>query len=71
MEATEARKITELNQLSLSKAIEMIKESAERGDSMILFSNLHDDSMHRLIQKGYKISKVTDPMGFVVTRVEW
>lgn len=71
MNANEARKLTEENQMSLTDAIKSIEASAKRGDKMCLFPNLHQDTLYRLIGMGYKISKFTDPMGLEVDRIEW
>lgn len=69
--ASEARRISEQNQLTVTQAMKIISEDAGRGQTMSLFFNLHQDSIIDLLKYGYKISKHTDPMGLETTRVEW
>ncbi|MBS1320315.1 MAG: hypothetical protein HP046_10415 [Parabacteroides sp.] len=69
--ASEARRISEQNQLTVTQAMKIISEDAGRGQTMSLFFNLHQDTITYLLKYGYKISKHTDPMGLEAIRVEW
>lgn len=71
MKATEAKRITEQNQLSLTDALKQIEGAANSGRSAYVFDNLHLDTFTRLIELGYKVSKFTDPMGWDFTKIEW
>jgi len=71
MKATEAKKITEQNQLSLTAALNIIEEQAKAGRNMAMFDNLHDDTFNRIVELGYRVSKFTDPLGVMFIRVEW
>lgn len=71
LSASEARHISEQNQLTVTQAMEIISADAKRGQTMSLFFNLHQDTLTYLLKYGYKISKHTDPMGLEAIRVEW
>lgn len=71
MKALEARRITEQNQLSLTDALDTIANQAKCGVKICMFANLHQDTLYRLLELGYKVSKHIDPMGMEVDRIEW
>lgn len=71
LSASEARHISEQNQLTVTQAMGIISADAGRGQTMSLFFNLHQDTLTYLLKYGYKISKHTDPMGLEAIRVEW
>lgn len=71
LSASEARHISEQNQLTVTQAMKIISDDAGRGQTMSLFLNLHQDTITYLLKYGYKISKHTDPMGLEAIRVEW
>lgn len=71
MKASEAREITEQNQLSLTDALKTIGEEAKRGGKMCVFHNLHYDTFSRLLSLGYRVSKHIDPIGVELDRIEW
>lgn len=71
LSASEARRISEQNQLTVTQVMEIISAKAGRGQIMSLFFNLHQDTLTYLLKHGYKISKQTNPMGLEATRVEW
>ena len=69
--AKEAREISEKNQLTVERAIEVISMSAGGGDTAAWFSNLHEDTVDWLFNNGYTLSKQTDTLGNVYIKVEW
>ena len=71
MKATEARKLTDQNGVSLTEVLEQIKKQAERGASAVFYDNMNPDTLQRLFDLGYRCSKFTDPMGIEMTRLEW
>lgn len=74
MKARDARIKTVENQLDAEAAIEQIKNQAGTGQSYIIFNytELKDSATYKLIELGYKISKVTDPtLDVQFYKVEW
>lgn len=71
MKASEAREITEQNQLSLTDALKIIEGEAKRGGKMCVFNNLHYETFSKLLSLGYRVSKHTDPIGIELDRIEW
>ncbi|MBF0577727.1 hypothetical protein [Dysgonomonas sp. GY617] len=71
MKASEARKITEQYGVSLTEVLDQIKKQEERGASSVFYDNMNPDTLQRLFELGYRVSKFTDPMGVTMTRVEW
>lgn len=71
MKATEARKLTEQNGVSLENALESIRSHANQGIKSHLFDYVNNDVLIKLLDLGYKISKFTDNTGYEITRIEW
>jgi len=71
LSASEARCISEKNQLTVNQVMKIILDDAGCGKTMSLFVNMHQDTITYLLKYGYKISKHTDLMGFESIRVEW
>lgn len=36
-----------------------------------MFDNMNNDTLQRLFDLGYRVSKFTDPIGLEVTKIEW
>lgn len=71
MKATEAKRITEQNGVSLTDALKRVEDQAKRGANIVMFDNMNNDTLQQLFDLGYRVSKFTDPMGLEVTRIEW
>lgn len=71
MKASEARKITDQNGISLTEALKRIEGQAKIGVSCVMFDNMNPDTLQRLFDLGYRVSKFTDPVGFELTKIEW
>jgi len=72
MKASEAKRISEENEVSLEEIFKQIEQSASnRNRHCVLFSYVSPSKIGEIISEGYKVSQFTDPMGMDLIKIEW
>ena len=71
MEAKEAKKITESNQISIEKIFEQIKAQCENGIKSSINHNVSDSTILELMKMGYIVSKFKNEHKVELTLIEW
>ena len=70
--ADEAFKLTKDNRLSFEECMKFIIESARQGNSFtIVFGEINNDAMDKLMDMGYVFGTVTDNMGIKNFKISW
>jgi len=72
MKASEAKRISEENEISLDEIFKQIEQSASnRNKHCVIFYYLSPLRIGEIISEGYKVSQFTDPMGTDCIKIEW
>lgn len=70
--AKEARVLTDQNSVKIDKILGQIGNNAEFGrNHVVIFEECNHMVMTSLIEKGFKIQKVVDPMGQDLIKISW
>ena len=72
MKASEAKRISEDNEISLEVIFKQVKGSAENGNKhSLIFGYVSNKRIAEIISEGYKVSQFTDPMGTDLIKIQW
>lgn len=71
-DAKEARILTDQNSIKIDRILEQISNNAKYGrSSIVVMEECNHIVMASLIEKGFKIQKIVDPMGQDLLKVSW
>lgn len=71
-DAKDARALTDQNSIEIDKILYQIGNNAEYGrSSVFIMEECNHIVMTSLIEKGFKIQKIVDPMGQDLLKVSW
>lgn len=73
MNATEAKRISEENKISLEEVLEQIKNGAKNGHEQLPLhgKQISDETCKELMRFGYKINMFLDPMNVESYMINW
>jgi len=72
MKASEAKRISEENEISLEEIFNQIENSASNRDKhCIIFCYVSPLRIGEIISEGYKVSQFMDSMGTDCIKIEW
>ena len=72
MKASEAKRISEENEISLDEIFKQIEESASsRNNHCVIYCYVSPLRIGEIISEGYKVSQFTEPMGTDCIKIQW
>ena len=72
MKASEAKRISEENEISLEEIFSQIENSASNRDNhCVIFCYVSPLKIGEIISEGYKVSQFTDQMGTDCIKIQW
>ena len=72
MKASEAKRISEDNEISLEEIFKEIENSASnRNKHCVIFCYVSPLKIGKIISEGYKVSQFMDPMGTDCIKIQW